>query len=44
MEALAELRPLYERIHKADELIDQIVYQLYGLTKEEISVVEASTK
>ena len=43
-EALEELRPLYERIHKTDELIDQIVYRLYGLTEEEISVVEASVE
>lgn len=43
-EALAELRPLYERINKTDELIDQIVYRLYGLTEEEIAVVEASAK
>ncbi len=41
-EALSELRPLYERIRKTDELIDQIVYRLYGLTEEEIAVVEAS--
>jgi len=43
-EALEELRPLYERIQKTDELIDQIVYRLYGLTEEEISVVEESVK
>ena len=41
-EALSELRPLYERIQKTDELIDQIVYRLYGLTEDEIAVVEAS--
>ena len=43
-EALSELRPLYERIQKTDDLIDQIVYRLYGLTEEEISVVEASVE
>ncbi len=43
-EALSELRPLYERIRETDELIDQIVYRLYGLTEDEITVVEASTK
>ena len=31
-------------IRETDELIDQIVYRLYGLTEEEISVVEASVK
>jgi hypothetical protein len=29
------------RISKTDYLIDQIVYQLYGLTEEEISIVKA---
>jgi hypothetical protein len=43
-EALGELQPLYERIQKTDELIEQIVYRLYGLTEEEISVIEASAK
>jgi len=43
-EALEELRPLYERIRRTDELIDQIVYRLYGLTEEEIAVVEASVE
>jgi hypothetical protein len=27
-------------ISRTDRLIDQIVYQLYGLTEEEIAVVE----
>jgi type II restriction/modification system DNA methylase subunit YeeA len=31
---------LEEMIEKTDELIDQIVYRLYGLTDEEIEVVE----
>jgi len=43
-EALEELRPLYERIQRTDELIDQIVYRLYGLTEEEIAVVEESAE
>jgi len=34
------LRPLLARIEATDRLIDQIVYQLYGLTEEEIAVVE----
>ncbi len=41
-EALRELCPLRERIEATDRLIDQIVYRLYGLTEEEISVVEGS--
>ncbi len=43
-QALGELRPLYERIRSTDELIDQIVYRLYGLTEEEIQLVEGSKK
>ena len=31
---------LDEKIEKTDELIDQIVYRLYGLTDEEIEIVE----
>jgi len=33
-------RELVERIDKTDWLIDQIVYKLYGLTEEEIAIVE----
>jgi len=29
-----------ERVHLIDALIDQIVYRLYGLTEEEIQIVE----
>jgi hypothetical protein len=36
----ARLAPLMGRIQRTDWLIDQIVYQLYGLTEEEIAVVE----
>ena len=35
-----KLKPLMERIAETDELIDQIVYRLYGLTQEEIRIVE----
>ena len=38
--SLAKLRPLLDSIELTDKLIDQIVYQLYGLTEEEIAVVE----
>ena len=33
-------RDLAERIARTDYLIDQAVYRLYGLTEEEIAVVE----
>ena len=38
--SLAKLNPLLTRIQGTDALIDQVVYQLYGLTDEEITVVE----
>ncbi len=34
-----KLNPLLTRIQRTDALIDQIVYQLYGLTDKEIAVV-----
>ena len=40
--SLAKLNPLLTRIQQTDELIDQVVYQLYGLTDEEIAVVAGS--
>jgi len=39
-EVLEELRPLYHRLRATDQLIDQIVYRLYGLTEDEIAIVE----
>ena len=33
-------KALVERIEATDDLIDQIGYRLYGLTEEEIAVVE----
>lgn len=38
--SVTKLLPLLERIDLTDKLIDQIVYRLYGLTKEEIGIVE----
>ncbi len=38
--SLAILSPLLTRIQQTDALIDQVVYQLYGLTDQEIAVVE----
>ena len=40
--SLAKLNPLLTRIQDTDALIDQVVYQLYGLTDEEIAVVEGN--
>jgi type II restriction/modification system DNA methylase subunit YeeA len=31
---------LEEKIERTDQLIDEIVYELYGLTAEEIEIVE----
>jgi len=31
---------LEAKIERTDELIDEIVYDLYGLTEEEVAVVE----
>ena len=39
-ESLGKLVPMRERIRQTDELIDAIVYRLYGLTEEEIRIVE----
>lgn len=38
--SLEKLLPIKERLAKTDWLIDQIVYRLYGLTEEEIRIVE----
>ena len=38
--SLALLLPLKARLAATDRLIDQVVYRLYGLTEEEIAVVE----
>lgn len=34
------LRDLERRIELTDDLIDRIVYRLYGLTEEEVALVE----
>ncbi len=39
-ELTAELALAWARIMRTDALIDQIVYKLYGLTEEEIAIVE----
>lgn len=38
--SISILEPLKEKIKTTDNLTDQIVYKLYGLTNEEIGVVE----
>jgi len=35
-----KLDPLMDKIRETDELIDAVVYRLYGLTDEEIGIVE----
>ena len=40
--SVGKLGPLRERIGQTDELIDAVVYRLYGLTEEEIGIVEGS--
>jgi len=37
-----ELNSLQSEINKTDKEIDQMVYELYGLTDEEIEIVEGS--
>ncbi len=39
-QSVSSLKPLITRIEKTDWLINQIVYRLYGLSEEEIRVVE----
>ena len=40
--SLGKLNPLLTRIQGTDALIDQVVYQLYGLTDEESAIVEGN--
>jgi type II restriction/modification system DNA methylase subunit YeeA len=41
-EQVDQAAELDEQIERTDELIDEIVYDLYGLTDEEIAIVEAA--
>ncbi len=41
-ESIGKLKPLMGRIEATDGLIDAIVYRLYGLTEDEIKIVEGS--
>lgn len=38
--SMSILEPLKARIKAIDELIDEIVYKLYGLTEDEIKIVK----
>jgi hypothetical protein len=40
METVERAEELEAKIERTDELIDDIVYELYGLTDEEIEIVE----
>ena len=40
--SLSLLLPLKHRLAATDSLIDQVVYRLYGLTPEEIAMVESA--
>ena len=40
--SLANLDPLLSRIQQTDTLIDEVVYQLYGLTDDEIAIVKGN--
>lgn len=42
-ESMLVLKPLKEKIKTTDVLIDQIVYRLYGLTAQEVDLVEGKS-
>ncbi|ELY75414.1 Eco57I restriction-modification methylase domain-containing protein [Natrinema gari] len=44
LETKARAEELEAKIEKTDELIDEIVYELYGLTEEEIEIVEETVE
>jgi len=44
MKATGKLVPLESQIEQTDRLIDRIVHRLYGLTPDEIKLVEESVK
>ena len=41
-ESVTKIIPLIENIGKTDDVIDQMVYELYGLNEEEIKILENS--
>jgi hypothetical protein len=40
--SMGKLGPLREKIRQTDELIDVVVYRLYGLTEEEIRLIDGT--
>ena len=42
--SVAKLQPLRKQIERTDRLIDGVVYRLYGLTEEEIRIVEGNAR
>jgi hypothetical protein len=38
--SLERVLPVKDRLARTDALIDQVVYRLYGVTEEEVGVVE----
>ena len=40
-ESISKLEPLKARIKATDDLIDEIVYRLYGLAEDEINIVKS---
>jgi hypothetical protein len=41
--AMSKLTPLEQRLKITDDLIDQIIYKLYGLSNEEIKIIEGKS-
>lgn len=39
-ESQAVIQPLLREIQETEDMIDQMVYELYGLTEEEITIIE----
>ena len=40
--SVSKIRPLLQEIEETDNEIDQMVYELYGLTEDEIRIIEDS--
>jgi hypothetical protein len=43
-ESLAIIKPLLQQIEETDNEIDRMVYELYGLTDDEIKIVDDGVK
>lgn len=44
VELRQELEEVERKIERTDALIDQIVYKLYGLTEEQLAIVEGESR